>query len=258
MEIAVGVILALGACGLGVVAGFERDRAFYPVMLIIIASYYDLFAVLGGDEGILGVEVAMSLGFAALAVLGFRVNLWLTVAGLLGHAGLDFVHEHVVTSPGLPIWWPMFCATFDAIAGFYLAWRLISKRIVAHDPLSFGVRIRSYVDAELAASQAAERTGDSSSAFHHLERAHVLGQRSTAQHVRVHLLMLRWAVRNHNMQEVLGQFTRVIGAATKTWICLVPPGNTGGANVNPFKPMAIPEDLAKLIDAAHSHRFRVD
>ncbi|MEQ9449147.1 MAG: hypothetical protein RLN70_09625, partial [Rhodospirillaceae bacterium] len=170
MEIAVGIILGLGTCGLGVVARFERDRAFYPVMLIIIASYSDLFAVLGGDSGVLGVEVAISSGFIALAVLGFRVNLWLTVAGLLGHAGFDVIHEHVVANPGLPNWWPMFCATFDAIAGFYLAWRLVSKRIVAHDPLSFGVRIRPYVDAELAASKAAERAGDSPSAFHHLER----------------------------------------------------------------------------------------
>lgn len=129
MEIAIGAIIALSVCGLGVVAGFERDRAFYPVILIVIASYYDLFAVLGGDNGVLGVEVAMSLGFAAFALLGFRVNLWLTVAGLIGHAGLDCFHGHVVTNPGLPSWWPMFCATFDAVAGFCLAWRLVSKWI---------------------------------------------------------------------------------------------------------------------------------
>lgn len=255
MEVAIGAILALGACGLGVAAGFERDRAFYPVMLIVIASYYDLFAVIGGDEGVLGIEVAISLAFAGLAVIGFRVNLWLAVAGLLGHAGLDFIHGHVVANPGLPSWWPMFCATFDAIAGLYLAWRLVSKRIDASDRQSFGNRIRTYVDVELAASERAERAGDSPAAFRYLERAHVLGQRSTVQHVRVHLRMLRWGVRNHKAREVLGQFTRVIGAATKTWIGLIPSGNTGGANVSPFKPMAIPDDLAELIDVARSPRL---
>lgn len=255
MEIAIGALLALGACGLGIVAGFERDRAFYPVMLIVIASYYDLFAVIGGDRGVLCVEIAISLGFAALAVLGFRVNLWLAVAGLLGHAGLDFFHGHEVTNPGLPGWWPMFCATFDAIAGLYLLWALTSKRIDASDPLSFGIRIRTYVDAELAAAQTAERAGDASATFHHLERAHILGQRSTVQHVRVHIRMLSWGMRNHNAREVLGQFTRVIGAATKTWIGLVPSGNTGGANVSPFRPMAIPDDLADLIDVARSPRL---
>jgi hypothetical protein len=153
MEIAIGAILALAACGLGVVAGFERDRAFYPVMLIVVASYYDLFAIIGGDESVLGVELAISLGFAALAVIGFRVNLWLAVAGLLGHAGLDVVHGHMVTNPGLPIWWPMFCATFDAVAGLYLAWRLVSKRIDVSDRLSFGNRIRAHVDATADAPQ---------------------------------------------------------------------------------------------------------
>lgn len=258
MEFVVGAILALAACGLGLVAGFERDRVFYPVMLIVVASYYDLFAVIGGDEGVLGVELAISLAFAALAVLGFRVNLWLTAAGLLGHAGLDFVHGHVVTNTGLPIWWPMFCATFDAVAGAYLAWALSCKRIDASDPMSFGNRIRTYVDAELAASRTAERAGDAGAAFRHLERAHILGQRSTVQHVRVHIAMLLWGLRNHEAREVVGQFTRVIGAATKTWVGLIPQGNTGGANVSPFEPMAIPDDLAELIDVARSPRLWVN
>lgn len=258
MEIAIGVILALSACGLAIAAGFERDRAFYPVMLIVIASYYDLFAVIGGDRGVLAVEVAISLAFASLAVLGFRVNLWLTVAGLLGHAVLDFFHGHVVTNTGLPDWWPMFCATFDAVAGLCLGWRLVSARIVARDRLSFGHRVRAYVDAELAASRKAELAGDASAAFHHLERAHILGQRSTAQHIRAHVAMLLWGLRNRNAREVLGQMTRVIGAATKTWLGLVPQGNTGGANVSPFKTMAIPDDLAELIDVARSPRLWVN
>lgn len=256
MELAIGTILALGACGLGVMAGFERDRAFYPVMLIVIASYYALFAVVGGDEGALGVEVAISLAFAALAVLGFRVSLWLTVAGLLGHAVLDSFHGHVVTNAGLPDWWPMFCATFDAIAGLYLGWRLLAGRIDASDALSFGNRIRAHVDLELATSKTEERAGDPIGAFRHLERAHVLGQRSTVQHVRVHLAMLSWALRNHKAREVRGQISRVIGAATKTWLGLVPQGNTGGADVSPFKPMAIPDDLAELIARSTERTFR--
>ncbi|RFA29999.1 hypothetical protein CAI21_08880 [Alkalilimnicola ehrlichii] len=31
---------------------------------------------------------------------------------------------------------------------------------------------------------------------------------------------------------------------------MIPAGNTGGANVSPFKPMPIPPDLAELIDEA--------
>lgn len=254
MEYIVGVVLGLVACGLGTVAGFERDRAFYPIMMIVIASYYALFAVLGGDGRALGVEIAISMVFVCLAVIGFRTSLWIVAATLLGHAGLDLIHGHVVTNAGVPAWWPMFCASIDAFAAFYLAWRLLSGRIDGRDSLTFGYRIRAYVELELNAAQAAERAGEPLAAFRHLERAHVLGQRSTVQHVRVHMRMLFWGLRHHNTREVMGQFTRLIGAATKTWLGLIPQGNTGGANVNAFKAMPIPDDLADLIDVARSPR----
>jgi hypothetical protein len=173
----------------------------------------------------------------------------------MGHAGLDLVHGHVVTNAGVPAWWPMFCASIDAFAAAYLAWRLLSRRIDEHNRLTFGHRIRAYVDLELNAAEAAERAGDPSTAFHHLERAHVLGQRSTVQHVRIHMRMLLWGMRHHNPGEVAGQVTRLIGAATKTWLGLIPQGNTGGANVSAFKPLPIPDDLADLIDVARSPRL---
>ena len=255
MEYVVGVVLGLGVCGLGTVAGFERDRALYPAMMIVIASYYALFAVLGADGRALGIEIAISIVFVCLAVIGFRTSLWVVAAALMGHACLDLVHSHVVANAGVPAWWPMFCASIDAFAAVYLAWRLRSRRIDEHNRLTFGHRIRAYVDLELHAAQAAERAGNASAAFHHLERAHVLGQRSTVQHVRVHMRMLMWGMRHHNLSEVAGQVTRLIGAATKTWLGLVPEGNTGGANVSAFKPLPIPDDLADLIDVARSPRL---
>ncbi|MGE0741932.1 MAG: DUF3703 domain-containing protein [Hyphomonadaceae bacterium] len=252
MEYLVGLALGLAACGLGTIAGFERDRAFYPVMMIVIASYYVLFAVVGGDGRALNTEFAIAIVFACLAVIAFRTSLWIVAAALLGHAGFDLVHGHVVTNPGTPTWWPMFCASIDAFAGFYLAWRLASRRVDERNRLTFGNRIRAYVEIELNAAQAAERAGDARGAFRHLERAHVLGQNSTVQHVRVHLRMLAWGLRHHNSREIMGQVTRLIGAATKTWIGLVPQGNTGGARVSAFKTMPIPDDLADLIDVARS------
>lgn len=254
MEYVVGVALALGACGLGTVAGLERDRAFYPVMMIVIASYYDLFAVMGADERVLGVEAAYSAAFVCLALIGFKTSLWIVAAALFGHAGFDLAHGHVVTNLGVPAWWPMFCASIDAVAAFYLASRLLLRGIDEHDRSTFGNRIRAHVDVELQAAQAAEQAGDPSSAFRHLERAHVLGQASTVQHVRVHMKMLMWGLRHHDRREILGQVTRLIGAATKTWAGLIPRGNTGGASVSAFKPMAIPDDLAGLIAVARSPR----
>ena len=254
MEYVVGVVLGLGVCVLGTVAGLERDRAFYPVMMIVIASYYALFAVIGGDGRALGAEIAISMVFVGLAVIGFRTSLWIVAAAILGHAGLDLVHGDVVTNAGVPAWWPMFCASIDALAAFYLAWRLLSRRIEEHNRLSFGNRIRAYVEIELEAARAAERAGEPLAAFHHLERAHVLGQRSTVQHVRVHMAMFFWGLRHHKPREIAGQITRLIGAAAVTWVGLVPQGNTGGANVSAFKSMPIPDDLADLIDVARLPR----
>lgn len=109
--------------------------------------------------------------------------------------------------------------------------------------------IRPYVDAELAAAAA-----HGSDEFAHLERAHVLGQASTREHVRVHWRMLVWGLRHRDAREVFGQITRLIGAATKTFIGWVPAGNTGGANVSPIKPMPIDPALAEIIEKARGAR----
>jgi hypothetical protein len=114
----------------------------------------------------------------------------------------------------------------------------------------FTKRIRPHVNVEVERAQRAEERGDFSAAFHHLERAHVLGQLSTREHVRVHWLMLVWGAKRRKLREVLGQMLRIIGAATKTAFGLVPSGNTGGADISPFKPLPVPADLAEIIASA--------
>lgn len=111
--------------------------------------------------------------------------------------------------------------------------------------MSFAHNIRPFVDSELRAARA-----DAVREFAHLERAHVLGQASTREHVRVHWRMLLWAVRHRDAREFIGQLFRIAGAATKTFFGLVPTGNTGGANVSPFKPMPIDPDLEAIIERA--------
>lgn len=115
---------------------------------------------------------------------------------------------------------------------------------------TFGQRIRPAVAAELRAAALAEQAGRPREGFQHLERAHVLGQASTVEHVRVHVQMLLWAVRHRIPREALGQVLRIVGAATKTALGWVPMGNTGGSNVSPFRPMPIPSDLKKVLEDA--------
>lgn len=131
MEILIGVLLALAVSLFASVVGLDRDRAFYATVTIVVASYYGLFAVMGGNPDVLLAECVVIAGFVLVAVLGFRFNLWLLVAALAGHGVFDLVHGHVITNPGAPAWWPLFCSTYDITAAAYLAWLLLRQKVTA-------------------------------------------------------------------------------------------------------------------------------
>jgi hypothetical protein len=102
-------------------AGFDRDRVFYPTLLIVIATYYILFAVMGSSTPALASESVVAGIFLMVAVAGFKKNLWLVVGALAGHGVFDFFHRLVIQNPGVPVWWPGFCLSFDILAGGFLA-----------------------------------------------------------------------------------------------------------------------------------------
>ena len=104
-------------------AGLDRDRATYPLVLIVVASYYVLFAVVARSTPALLAESMVMLLFVAVAVLGFKTTPWLVVAGLAGHGVFDAVHGRLIANPGVPGWWPAFCLAFDVAAAVVLAWR---------------------------------------------------------------------------------------------------------------------------------------
>jgi hypothetical protein len=112
--------------------------------------------------------------------------------------------------------------------------------------------IQPHVREEINAAAVAEARGEFDTAFRKLERAHVLGQSSTREHVHVHWEMLRFAIRNRLKGEAIGQAWRLVAAAIFTPLGVVPAGNTGGADVNGFKPMRMARDLQATIDAARA------
>jgi hypothetical protein len=123
--------LALAVGLLGRVAGFDRDRAFYPTVLIVIALYYALFAVMGGSVQALLVESLVIAVFVGAAIAGFGRSLWLVFAGFAAHGMFDFVHGRLIANPGVPLWWPNFCLAFDLVAAAYLALLLRKQRLHA-------------------------------------------------------------------------------------------------------------------------------
>jgi len=72
MEYLVGLFLSLALAGYAIIIGLDRERAFYPTVLIVIASYYVLFAVMGASGRTLALEIAVAIGFLLLATAGYR------------------------------------------------------------------------------------------------------------------------------------------------------------------------------------------
>jgi len=120
----IGTAMALAVALLARLVGFERDRAFYATILMVIASYYVLFAVMGGSTEALLEEAAVMSVFVLVAAIGALRFRWLLVLGLALHGVFDFLHPRFIENAGVPSWWPGFCSAYDLAAAAYVAFTL--------------------------------------------------------------------------------------------------------------------------------------
>ena len=125
MELVAGITLALFVSASARTTGFDREKGFYPVILIIIASYYGLFALMAGSAYIFSLETLAMILCIAAALAGFRGSLWLVVTALVGHGVFDLIHANLIANPWVPKWWPRFCLGYDFITAACLAWLLM-------------------------------------------------------------------------------------------------------------------------------------
>ncbi len=131
MQYVVGSVLPLGVGLFSALVGFDRDRSFFPVVLIVIANLYVVFATMAPSGHPLGPELAGAALFVTLAVVGFKWNLWVVAAGTVGHGLFDFVHHRAIDNPGVPAFWPGFCGAFDVVFGAWIAFRLLKGGLAA-------------------------------------------------------------------------------------------------------------------------------
>lgn len=110
--------------------------------------------------------------------------------------------------------------------------------------------LSSLVDAELERHRWAASVGDVGSAWWALERAHIVSQSNLLLHLRVHVIMLGYALRTADLRETGGQLLRLALAPLGTLSGRTPLGNTGRARVDPFAPMPIPGDLRRALEEA--------
>ena len=124
MPYVIGIVLSVSVASFARCVGFDRDRAFYPTVLMVIASYYVLFAAMSDSIHTVLLESVVMTVFVIAAVVGFKSSAWIVVAALAGHGIFDVVHGNVVENSGVPAWWPAFCLAYDLGAAGSLAWLL--------------------------------------------------------------------------------------------------------------------------------------
>lgn len=125
MEYIIGTGLGLFVPVFAAFVGLDRERAFYPTVLIVIASYYLLFAAIAGSAHTAAVEVLGMSVFMAVAVLGFKLSPWWLVLGLFSHGVFDFTRGTFIDNAGVPPWWPGFCLSIDVVLSVVLGLLLI-------------------------------------------------------------------------------------------------------------------------------------
>ena len=122
MPYVIGLVLSLGVALFARVVGFDRDRAFYPTVTIVVASYYVLFAAMSGSLQTVFLESIVMAGFAIAAVVGFKSSAWIVVGALAGHGVFDALRGDLLENSGVPVWWPAWCLAYDLGAAACLAW----------------------------------------------------------------------------------------------------------------------------------------
>ena len=124
----VGALLALAVAALGKITRFDQDRSFYSTVLVIIASYYLLFAIQGASPNVLVWEMVVALAFSLVAVFGALRFPLLVGVGIVGHGLFDLLHPAIIHNPGVPTWWPSFCMSLDVVLGLWVISLARSRR----------------------------------------------------------------------------------------------------------------------------------
>ncbi len=106
--------------------------------------------------------------------------------------------------------------------------------------------LKPYYEIELEKYREEYAGGNLSVAWHHLERAHILGQRYPFAHSFVHWKMLQFGFKIKSPKEIIGQIPRLVFGGIKSFVGKIPVGNPGGANVPPLKPFPIEKEIQDI------------
>ncbi len=106
---------------------------------------------------------------------------------------------------------------------------------------------------EINDSQALFRENELAASWKKLERAHIIGQPWAVEHTISHIEMLIFALKIKNTKEIIGQLPRLFVGGIKSYVGVIPTGNTGGSNVHPLKKMPIPDDILQIMNPYYNY-----
>lgn len=124
----IGAVLAIIMGVAARITHFDIDRSYYATVLIVIASYYVLFAFMA-QEAII-IEIVIASIFAAIAVFGAYRWAPLIGIGIILHGVFDLTHSHLIHNSGVPSWWPAFCAGVDLVLGIWVIYLAITNKVL--------------------------------------------------------------------------------------------------------------------------------
>ena len=127
LTIAAGIGTATGLASLPVhlLIGHARSVELAALLLAAIGAIHAGFVLQSGSAGPRVAEIAVAAGFAAAAVAGLWVSVWIIPAAYLLHGGWDWLHHGGDGRfVAIPRCYPPFCAAVDVVTagGLVLVW----------------------------------------------------------------------------------------------------------------------------------------
>lgn len=122
----IGIVLSLFIIFSAKFTRFDRDVSFYPSILIFIASFYILFAVMAGHSIVR--ESFIAFIFILLALYGAYKSLFVIGLAIMLHGAYDILHIFQFKESVAPTWWAPFCAAVDFVIGIWVTY--LSKKQV--------------------------------------------------------------------------------------------------------------------------------
>lgn len=110
--------------------------------------------------------------------------------------------------------------------------------------------VRTSYREEVQASRRADDAGHVTTAWSHLERAHILAQPFPVAHIGSHVAQLRLGWRTRDRTEVAGQVIRILVAGPASVVGRIPVGNDGRARTPLRATAPVPADLVSILEGA--------